>query len=63
MLALLVLGAMNLTVMVVIAGVIAAEKLLPWPEKVVRVFGLLALLAGLIVIVKSLFFSVPLPLV
>lgn len=63
MLALLVLGAMNLTVMVVIAGVIAAEKLLPWPEKVVRVFGVMALLAGLIAIVKSLFFSVPLPLI
>ena len=63
MLALLVLGAMNLTVMVVIAGVISAEKLLPWPEKLVRVFGVVALLTGLIVIVKSLFFSEPLSLV
>jgi predicted metal-binding membrane protein len=57
MLALLVLGAMNLTAMVVIAGVIAAEKLLPWPEKLVRVFGVVTLLAGLIVIVKSSFFQ------
>jgi predicted metal-binding membrane protein len=55
MLALLVLGVMNLTAMVIIAAVIAAEKLLPWPEKLARAFGVIALLAGAAFIVKTLF--------
>lgn len=46
MFAMLVLGAMNPTVMVIIAAVIAAEKILPWPENLVRIFGVAALLAG-----------------
>jgi predicted metal-binding membrane protein len=46
MLALLVLGAMNPTVMVLIAAVIGMEKLLPWPEQTARVFGVVAFLAG-----------------
>ena len=57
MLALLVLGAMNPTAMISIAAVIAAEKLLPWPEKLVRIFGAVAVLAGVGLIAKSLVFS------
>jgi predicted metal-binding membrane protein len=53
MLALLVLGAMNLTVMFVIAAVIAAEKLLSWPEKLARIFGIVALLAGISLFVRA----------
>lgn len=51
MLAMLVTGAMNLAVMAVIAAVIAAEKLLPWPEKLARIFGAIAFLAGIAAIV------------
>jgi len=54
MLAMLVLGAMNLMVMVAVSGVIAAEKLLPWPQKVVRVFGVVALLVGVGIVGRSL---------
>ena len=46
MLALLALGAMNPTVMVIVAVVIAAEKLAPKPELVARISGALALIAG-----------------
>jgi predicted metal-binding membrane protein len=52
MLALLVLGAMNLAVMTLIAAVITTEKLLPWPERSVRVFGVIALLAGIFVLLN-----------
>ncbi|HXB60162.1 MAG TPA: DUF2182 domain-containing protein [Candidatus Acidoferrales bacterium] len=52
MLALLVLGAMNLAVMTMIAAVITAEKLLPYPERTARFFGLAALLAGTFVLLK-----------
>jgi predicted metal-binding membrane protein len=55
MLALLVLGVMNLTTMAIIAAGIAAEKLLPWPDKLARVFGVIALLAGAGILVKTLF--------
>jgi predicted metal-binding membrane protein len=46
MLVLLVLGAMNLAVMTIIAALITTEKLLPHPERTIRVFGIIALLAG-----------------
>lgn len=46
MLALLVLGAMNLAAMLMIAAVIAAEKLLPRPELIARIFGVVALIIG-----------------
>jgi len=52
MLALLVLGAMNLTLMAVIAGVITVEKLLPHPEDTARLFGAMALLMGLGILVQ-----------
>jgi len=51
MLALLVLGAMDLAVMAVIAAVITIEKLLPYPERTVRIFGFIALLAGTFMLV------------
>ena len=43
----LVLGIMNPLVMIVIALVIAAEKLLPWPATVARLVGLSAIIAGI----------------
>ena len=54
MLALLVLGTMNLAVMVVIAAEIAMEKLMPKPGPVVRVSGVVAVAAGLGIIVRTL---------
>lgn len=55
MLALLVLGAMNLAVMTAVAVVIAVEKLLPRPELSARLFGALALLLGLGILLRSVF--------
>jgi len=52
MLALLVLGAMNLAVMVLIAAVIAMEKLMPKPEPVVRILGVALAISGMILIVR-----------
>jgi predicted metal-binding membrane protein len=54
MLVLLVLGMMNLAVMIVIAAVIAAEKLLPHPERTARVFGVMAILAGIEIVARTL---------
>jgi predicted metal-binding membrane protein len=56
MLALLVLGAMNLAVMIAIAAVITTEKLLPYPERTVRFFGIVALLAGTFLLVRIAIF-------
>jgi predicted metal-binding membrane protein len=53
MLAMLVLGMMNPAVIIIIAAIIAAEKLLPWPEKLVRLFGAVAFLAGAGIIIHS----------
>jgi predicted metal-binding membrane protein len=53
MLALLVLGAMNLAVMAIITTIITAEKLLPYSERIVRLFGFIALLAGTLMIVRK----------
>ncbi len=46
MLVLIVLGMMNPLVIIGIAIVIAAEKLLPRAEIVARLFGILAITAG-----------------
>jgi predicted metal-binding membrane protein len=54
MLALLVMGAMNLAAMTLIAAVIATEKLLPCPERTARIFGIIALLAGIGIIDRTL---------
>ena len=54
MLALLALGAMNLTVMILIAATIATEKLVANPEPFVRIFGIVALIAGAVAIARSL---------
>jgi predicted metal-binding membrane protein len=54
MLALLVLGAMNLKVMILIAATIATEKLVSKPEPFVRIFGIAALITGAVAIAKSL---------
>jgi predicted metal-binding membrane protein len=53
MLALLVLGAMNLAMMAIITAVITIEKLLPYPERTVRIFGIIALLAGTFALVHA----------
>jgi len=54
MLTLLALGAMNLTVMILIAATIATEKLVSKPEPFVRIFGIAALIAGAVAIARSL---------
>jgi predicted metal-binding membrane protein len=56
MLALLVLGVMNLAAMTMIAVVITTEKLLPYPERTVRVFGIIALLAGTFTLARAALF-------
>jgi predicted metal-binding membrane protein len=56
MLALLVLGVMNLTMMIIITLVITVEKLLPRPERTTRLFGVIALLTGLGIFVRCIFF-------
>lgn len=47
MVALLVLGSMNLLVMTLIAVVIAMEKLMPNPKLFVRIFGVVAVVMGI----------------
>jgi predicted metal-binding membrane protein len=54
MLALLALGAMNLTVMILVAAVIAMEKLAPKPELIARSAGLAALATGAMMITRFL---------
>ncbi len=54
MLVLLMLGVMNPVVMILIAAVIAAEKLLPHPERTARVFGVVAVLAGMGMVIRAL---------
>jgi len=55
MLALLVLGTMNLFFMTAVAGVIALEKLFPRPKPVVFLTGILAIVAGTAILVRALF--------
>jgi predicted metal-binding membrane protein len=50
MLILLALGMMNPAVIVLVALVIAIEKLMPNPERFVRLSGIVAVIAGLIII-------------
>lgn len=50
MMVLLALGAMNPFVMIAIALVIAAEKLLPCPEIIARLAGISAIIAGLAIL-------------
>jgi predicted metal-binding membrane protein len=54
MLAMLVLGAMNLTVMILIAATITTEKLVSKPEPFVRIFGIAGLITGAVAIARSL---------
>jgi predicted metal-binding membrane protein len=54
MLAMLVLGAMDVTVMVVVAMVIALEKIMSRPEWVVRISGAAAVGLGTAMIVRAL---------
>jgi predicted metal-binding membrane protein len=56
MVALLVLGSMNLLVMVLIAVVIAMEKLMPNPKLFVRIFGVVAVVAGIAMTSRALSF-------
>jgi predicted metal-binding membrane protein len=55
MLVLLVLGVMNHIAMTVIAVVITVEKLLPRPEATVRLFGAVAFVLGLSILLRSAF--------
>jgi predicted metal-binding membrane protein len=52
MLALLAVGAMSLAVMALVAALIAMEKCAPKPEPVVRLSGMLALVAGTVMIAQ-----------
>ena len=54
MLALVVFGAMNLSAMIAVAVVIAMEKLAPKPELVARSAGAMALIAGVLMVARSL---------
>ncbi len=49
---LVVLGMMNPLVIVGVAVVIAAEKLLPKPEIVARIVGIAAIVAGVATIIR-----------
>jgi predicted metal-binding membrane protein len=49
-LVLLVLGMMNPLVMLAVAAVIALEKLLPRPEKFIRLAGVCAIIAGIVMV-------------
>ncbi len=55
MLALVALGAMNPFVMLIVAAAIAAEKLLPKPKPVVHITGILIIVAGIILVLSSIF--------
>ena len=48
----LVLGIMNLPVMIAVAIVITAEKLLPRPQVIARVAGITAIMAGIIITIQ-----------
>ena len=55
MLALLMVGAMNPLAMLVIAGVISLEKLLPKPRPVIYLTGIVAVGAGIATLLRSVF--------
>jgi len=48
-----IVGVMSVPMMVLVGAVIAAEKLLPHPEWVVRGVGLAAMTAGLGIVIRS----------
>jgi predicted metal-binding membrane protein len=54
MMALLVLGTMNLGVMILVTAVITMEKLMPKPEFLVRISGIAALITGGVMIARAL---------
>ena len=54
MLVLLALGAMNLLVMLAMAAVIALEKLLAKPQPIVHLTGIVAMIAGIFKMARSL---------
>ena len=54
MISMVVLGAMNLLVMLLIAAVITVEKLLPKPQHVVRIVGIVSIVAGIVIMIRSL---------
>lgn len=54
----LILGIMNPFVMIVVAMVIAAEKLLPWPEITARITGIAAIAAGITMCIRYGWLSV-----
>jgi len=53
MMIMLALGMMNPFVMIAVAIVIAAEKLLPRPQTVARLVGVAAVFAGVIIICRG----------
>jgi predicted metal-binding membrane protein len=55
---LLVSGVMDLRVMALVAGAIAAERLSAWPERVARAVGALVMAAGVVAIARALHGSV-----
>ena len=52
---LIVLGLMNPAVMIAIAVVIAAEKLMPKPELIARISGAAAVITGLLLLARIFF--------
>jgi predicted metal-binding membrane protein len=54
MVSMMVLGAMNLFVMLLFAVVITIEKLLPNPQRVVRIAGIATIIAGIVMMIRSL---------
>jgi predicted metal-binding membrane protein len=52
MVSMMVLGAMNLFVMFLFAAVITIEKLFPNPHRIVRVVGILSILAGIAMVLR-----------
>jgi predicted metal-binding membrane protein len=54
MVVLLVAGMMDLRVVALLAAAIAVERLAPWPVPAARAGGVLALLAGAVVIVRAM---------
>ena len=54
---LLALGMMNPAVIVLVTAVIAMEKLMPKPELIVRLGGIIAVIVGLIMISRLVLFA------
>ena len=54
MMALLVLGTMNLGVMILVTAAITMEKLMPKPESLVRSSGVAVLITGGVIIARAL---------